>query len=102
MASYRKPRLRVKRLGHFEIVLHIHPEHGLPETPVALRARRWRVKTKGRAGQKVRNIEKCVVAPGVAGTDHVVVHSRDVHTRLEGMSSLDIREIITLLEHIGP
>src|SRR5205823_2609953 len=71
-----------------------------PQTPVAALARGWRVKTNGLVGKKARNIKKCVVAPAVGFSGLVVLNSLDVHTHLDGMSSLDICEIVTCLEEV--
>src|SRR5579864_7479079 len=87
--------------GQFDVVLHIHPEQGFPETAVSVRrVRRWRVKTNGGVGKKAGNIKKCVVAPGVAGSQLVVLNSLDIHAYLDGMFSPDIREIITSLKQV--
>ena len=82
--------------------MKISPEQSFPDTAVGVRARRRRVKTNGGVVKKARNIEKCVVAPGVAGTDDVVLNSPDIRAYFDGMSSLDIREVITLLEVVSP
>src|SRR5262249_14485955 len=89
-------------LRHFEIVLKIGPEQGFPDTAVGVCAWRWRVKTNGGVVKKARNIQKCVVAPGVARTDDVVLNSPDIRAYFDGVSSLDIREIITLLKQASP
>ena len=82
--------------------MQIGPGHGLPDAPIAVRARRWRVKTDGLVEEKARKIQKCVVPPGVAGRDYVVLDSPDIRAHLEGMPSLDVSEVITFLVQVIP
>ena len=89
-------------LGHFEIVLCVDPEHGFPETPIGVRARRRRVKANGGADQKARNVKERVVAPAVGRSDLVVLNALDTHAPFQGMRSPDIGEIITPLVIVKP